>query len=147
MKTPKEFDYDLWTTGEGKQKKYFTRVKRTGEVCEVCHEVMKFLRSEEKRLIRELEQSGNLLCLETAPNEDFGESWITDPRDFTNDVTTKMTEDAFLQLLTPNQRDVYLYCIAGDMNVREYARAHGLHHKSVSETIIAIREKYKKNFI
>ena len=147
MKTPKEFDYDLWTAGEGTQKKYFTRVKRTGEVCEVSHELMKFLRSEEKRQIRELEQSGNLLCLETVPDEDFGESWMTDPRDFTNDVTTKMTEDAFLQLLTPNQRDVYLYCIAGDMNVREYARAYGLHHKSVSETILAIREKYKKNFI
>ena len=41
MKTPKtpiEFDYDLWTTEDGK---CMVRVKITGEVTEVDREVMK----------------------------------------------------------------------------------------------------------
>jgi hypothetical protein len=52
MKTPKtpiEFDYDLWTTEDGK---CMVRVKLTGEVTEVDREVMKLLRVEEKRLRR-----------------------------------------------------------------------------------------------
>ena len=48
-KTPVEFDYDLWTTEDGK---CMVRVKNTGEVTEVDREVMKILRTEEKRLRR-----------------------------------------------------------------------------------------------
>ena len=44
-KTPVEFDYDLWTTEDGK---CMVRVKITGEVTEVDREVMKILRVEEK---------------------------------------------------------------------------------------------------
>ena len=53
-KTPKEFDYDLWTTESGA---YMVRVKSTGEICEVDAETMRFLRSEEKRLRRFLNMS------------------------------------------------------------------------------------------
>ena len=48
-KTPVEFDYDLWTTEDGK---CMVRVKITGEVTEVDREVMKILRVEEKRVRR-----------------------------------------------------------------------------------------------
>lgn len=49
MKTPKtpiEFDYDLWTTEDGK---CMVRVKITGEVTEVDRKVMRILRAEEKK--------------------------------------------------------------------------------------------------
>lgn len=52
MKTPKtpiEFDYDLWTTEDGK---CMVRVKSTGEVTEVDRKVMRILRAEEKRIRR-----------------------------------------------------------------------------------------------
>ena len=52
MKTPKtpiEFDYDLWTTEDGK---CMVRVKRTGEVSEVDRKIMRILRAEEKRIRR-----------------------------------------------------------------------------------------------
>ncbi len=49
MKTPKEFDYDLWTTEDGK---YMVRVKSTGEVTEVERDVMRVLRAEEKKMRR-----------------------------------------------------------------------------------------------
>ena len=48
-KTPIEFDYDLWTTEDGK---CMVRVKSTGEVTEVDRKVMKILRTEEKRIRR-----------------------------------------------------------------------------------------------
>ena len=48
-KTPKEFDYDLWTTEDGK---CMVRIKATGEAVEVDRTVMQVLRSEEKRLRR-----------------------------------------------------------------------------------------------
>ena len=44
-KTPVEFDYDLWTTEDGK---CMVRIKATGEVTEVERTVMQVLRSEEK---------------------------------------------------------------------------------------------------
>ena len=49
MKTPIEFDYDLWTTEEGK---CMVRIKRTGEVSEVDRQVMKVMRLEEKKMRR-----------------------------------------------------------------------------------------------
>ena len=55
MKTPKtpiEFDYDLWTTEDGK---CMVRVKITGEVTEVDRKVMRILRAEEKRIRRSYE--------------------------------------------------------------------------------------------
>ena len=48
-KTPIAFDYDLWTTEDGK---CMVRVKITGEVTEVDRKVMRILRAEEKRLRR-----------------------------------------------------------------------------------------------
>ncbi len=50
-KTPKEFDYDLWTTEDGK---WMVRIKSTGEVTEVDREVMKALRAEEKWMRRKM---------------------------------------------------------------------------------------------
>ena len=50
MKTPNEFDYDLWTAQDEQGKThYLVRVKQTGEITEVTHDVMKFLRSTEKK--------------------------------------------------------------------------------------------------
>ena len=48
-KTPVAFDYDLWTTEDGK---CMVRVKKTGEVSEVNRDVMRVLRAEEKRIRR-----------------------------------------------------------------------------------------------
>lgn len=57
MYKAKDFDYDLWTSPDGK---CFVRVRSTGEVSEISEETMKFLRAEEKRLFREQELKKNL---------------------------------------------------------------------------------------
>lgn len=58
MKTLKEFDYDLWTTNEDGKKRYFARVKKTGEVTEISLEVRRYLMSLEKQMRREEMQKG-----------------------------------------------------------------------------------------
>ena len=57
-KTPVEFDYDLWTTEDGK---CMVRVKITGEVTEVDREVMKILRLEEKQMRRGVPQATRMM--------------------------------------------------------------------------------------
>ena len=48
MKTLKEFDYDLWAIEENGRKRYFARIKATGEEAEVSLEVMRLLLRQEK---------------------------------------------------------------------------------------------------
>ena len=79
-KTPIAFDYDLWTTEDGK---CMVRVKRTGEVSEVDRKVMRILRAEEKRIRRSYgsdstsededsaeKSSDSVLSLDAMPEDD-----------------------------------------------------------------------------
>lgn len=50
MKTLKEFDYDLWAIEENGRKRYFARIKATGEEAEVSLEVMRLLLRQEKQM-------------------------------------------------------------------------------------------------
>ena len=49
MKTPKDFDYDIWKDDDGH---YFIRVKRTGEVTRVSEEVVCPIYSCRLRIVR-----------------------------------------------------------------------------------------------
>ena len=42
MKTLKEFDYDLWAIEENGRKRYFARIKATGEETEVSLEAVSY---------------------------------------------------------------------------------------------------------
>ena len=116
MRTHKDFDYDLWTTGENEAKRYWVRIKATGEVTEVSHDVMKLLRKEDKRLYREYEESQNLgitiLSLD-APHDEERESWYADGCSSTISMQTSLEEKEFRRLLTKTQLRVYRECILG----------------------------------
>ena len=85
MKTPIEFDYDLWTTKDGK---CMVRVKSTGETCEVSRETFRVLRAEEKRLRRSYtaaasdgDEAHPILSLNVLPEDsEKSPSWLTDHR-------------------------------------------------------------------
>ena len=147
MKPLKEFDYDLWTTGENNEKKYWVRIKRTGEVCEVSHDVLRFLRGEEKQIRRFLgntnERKGDL-SLDTLPDDKLGESWLEDSRDYADEVCIRIIEDDLLRQLTPRQTDVYLQCIVYGIGIREYTRQNSLNYKTVIGVLEEIRKKFKK---
>ena len=159
-KTPVEFDYDLWTTEDGK---CMVRIKRTGEVTEVDHEVMKILRREEKQLRRSYgsstEQEGDesenpadsILSLDALPDDEVNSSsWLADPYDFVHDLMFQSLVKDFIRTLTRNQAIVFYHCMWRGESVEEYAREKGIRPQSVRETSYYIRrkaEKFLKKFL
>lgn len=161
MKKLIDFEYDLWTTEDGR---CMVRVRLTREECEVDRETFRLLRAEEKRLRRErtpekgkvtdkkqevlpnqVNQSLSLQTICSSEDED-GEFWLTDPESMEDIVTTKLLEEAFLATLTPHQADVYHYCLTGRMGKSEYAALCGVSPASISKTIRRIQTSAKKFF-
>ena len=153
-KTPVEFDYDLWTTEDGK---CMVRVKATGETTEVDREVMKALRNEEKKLRRSYDTGGasdsedgeetqpsSVLSLDAVPEDEVNApTWLADPHDFTNEVVTKIQEAEFMEQLTAREREVFLFCIQYGGSQQEYAASSGLSISRVCKLVAAIRKKAK----
>lgn len=155
-KTPVEFDYDLWTTEDGK---CMVRVKATGETTEVDREVMKALRNEEKKLRRSMTgapiegtedgETATILSLDYIScegGEDMSPAWLLDPSNNIEAAETELFIADFRKSLSTNQREVFDVVLIGGMRVREYARLKGINHKSVVETVAAIRKKLKNIF-
>ena len=154
-KTPVEFDYDLWTTEDGK---CMVRVKLTGEVTEVAREVMKILRAEEKKLRRSFtgEASENsedrdmntILSLDALPDDDVkSAAWLTDYRDFVREVMVGEMEKDFRGMLTNAQREIYEVVLLGGMKPYDYAKRKGISASSVTQHIHAIQKKAKNFFV
>lgn len=159
-KTPKNFEYDLWTSSDGK---HFSRLKRTGEVCEVNLETFRFLRKLEKELRRELQgteitiTSGRdnakkkltvtMLSLDyVTEGEELETSLLADKTDYENIVVTELMEQEFFKLLTNLQLSTYRHCIIDGMTYVEYAKLVGVHEATVRSAIKLIRKKAKKFF-
>ena len=156
-KTPVEFDYDLWTTEDGK---CMVRVKATGETTEVDREVMKALRNEEKKLRRSYDTGGasdsegsedaqpsTVLSLDAVPEDDVKASaWLESPEKMEEDIITGLLEQEFIRSLTKPQLDVYMNCMRGNMSMLSYAKQNGLSFSTVKDTRDAIRKKFKKIF-
>ncbi len=152
-KTPADFDYDLWTTEDGK---YMVRLKRTGEVTEVSHETMKYLRAEEKRVRRsmqgvpvaeaenEFESILSLSYVSYENGEGMEPTWLEDPVRMEDTVMVGMLESELLSVLTLKQRDVYEKCLIGGMKLREYAALNALNVRTVFDSKTAIQKKFKK---
>ena len=151
-KTPIEFDYDLWTTEDGK---CMVRVKLTGEVTEVDREVMKSLRAEEKKLRRSMtgvpiagreDETATLLSLDFVSVQDAEEmspAWLEDPNDLEETVLTSVMEQEFRLLLSERQLEVYLYCLLGGMSMTDYSKACGIDVSTVFEAKRDVQKKAK----
>jgi len=148
-KTPIEFDYDLWTTEDGK---CMVRVKRTGEVTEVDRKVMRMLRAEEKRIRRAMkedddDEDATLLSLDTHPEDENRESpWAEDPFDFTEEIAFREVERGFFASLTDIQKEIYTAVIVERVTPFHYAKSKGVSASSVSQQMKAIRNRAKKYF-
>lgn len=162
MKTPKtpiEFDYDLWTTEDGK---CMVRVKITGEVTEVDRKVMRILRAEEKRLRRSkqgvpisgtegkaAEERASVLSLSYVSYEgceDLEPYWLIDSSSMEESVMFWMSEKEFRATLTPRQLDIYLNCIIGGQSKIDYAAANNMQRQSVYNAASLIMKKAKYFF-
>ena len=150
-KTPAAFDYDLWTTEDGR---YMVRIKATGEVTEVQRTVMQLLRTEEKRLRRgsripqdpDLGNSSRptILSLDVLPEDIASSQWMLDPKDYAEEISTQVLEDVLRKSLTPIQFSVYQACILNGISYKAYADRMGISYQSVQHTIRLIQKKAKK---
>ncbi len=148
MYKSKEFDYDLWTTTENGTKHYWARVRATGEVTEISHEVMRFLRSEEKRIYREItsvRDSGSTLSLDV-PHDEEMEYWLEDHGIGISEMEIPILEEEFRKLLTPLQLSVFDECLMGNVTLTDFAKNKGISKQSVSNVVDGIRKKAKRFF-
>ena len=152
MKTPIEFDYDLWTTEDGK---CMVRVKCTGEVTEVSPEVLKLLRAEERQVRKAAYNTSNdtdngkkpkVFSYDALPVEGCESLDLADATNETEAIITRLTIESVKKTLTPNQLNVFEAIFENGMSAREYARDSGKNHKSVLETVEAIRKKFQNIF-
>lgn len=150
MKTLREFDYDLWAVMDNGKKRYFARIKATGEETEISLEVMRLLLSQEKQMRREyakLKNFGTVLSLDCIRNEeDVDESaWLLDPRqNIESNLLWEDLKDDFCKMLTASQLSVFNECLIGGKSQVAYAAEHGVTKQCVFDTIALIRKKAKK---
>ena len=149
MKTPIEFDYDLWTTKDGK---CMVRVKSTGETCEVSREAFRVLRAEEKRLRRSYtaaasdgDEAHPILSLNVLPEDsEKSPSWLTDHEDFTDEVLTRLVIQEFRATLSSIHCAIFDQCLLGDKTIRAFAEEYGLQRSTVWDITNSLRKKLKK---
>ena len=158
MYKDKDFDYDVWRNSEGK---CFARIKCTGEVCEISHEVLKLLRREEKRLYREK------TLLVTPEGEDFNKNLKASIRypisfevmgsnenfkfqntyeNLEDEQVARETESDFMKMLTEYQKEVFICIMKNGERQIDFAKRHLVTPQSVRNAIKKIREKGKKFF-
>ena len=156
-KTPIEFDYDLWTTEDGK---CMVRVKRTGEVSEVDRKVMRILRAEEKRIRRSYGSdntsededgaekiSDTVLSLDAMPEDDVkSAAWLADSRDCMEELITALKEKELLSILTEKQRELYLAMTREGLTLREFARRKGIGIRAAFDLKAAVQKKFQRIF-
>ena len=152
MKTLREFDYDLWAIVDNGKKRYFARVKATGEETEITLDVMRLLLSQEKQMRREYAKRktvGTVLSLEAiCDEEDVGEaSWLLDAEQkIETEILMEDLKDDFCKMLTDNQLSIFNECLINGKSQVAYAAEHGVTKQSVYDTILLIRKKAKKYF-
>lgn len=148
-KTPVEFDYDLWTTEDGKD---MVRVKATGEICEVSRGTFRVLRAEEKRMRRSYNATASagdeilpVLSLNVIPEDnEKSPSWLADREDFTDEVLTKLVIQEFRATLSSIHCVIFDQCLLGDKTIRAFAEEYGLRKSTVWDIANSLREKFKK---
>ena len=159
MRTPKDFDYDLWTTKNGKN---MVRVKATGEVTEVSRKLMRVLRAIEMKHKRSKtgvpidgceDERATLLSLDFVSIDNNGEGcdgmtpgWLIDRHDYIDDLETYLAEEELKKELTDVQLEVYVSCIRGGQTPTDFAKQHGIARQSVEDSIDLIRKKSKNFF-
>ncbi len=157
MKTPKDFDYNLFKNEAGK---CFIRIKETGEVTEVNMDTFRLLRNEAMAMYREQKgvpvygkQSGKSIVLTytTLLSLDMGDdekepAWLACDHNIDELIYTQEAVKSFKQLLTKGQLRIFEHCMLNGMSASEYARSNNVSKPFVSKYIKQIQDVAKKFF-
>ena len=152
MKTLHEFDYDLWAIEDNGKKRYFARIKATGEETEISLKVMRLLLAQEKQMRREYakrQSVGTVLSLDSVSSgDDVDEAgWLQDTQQKIDaEILWEETKNDFCKVLTHNQLSIFNECLIDGKSVIEYAAEHGVARRSLYNAIELIRKKAKKYF-
>ena len=159
MKTPRDFDYDIWKDDSGY---YYIRVKRTGETARVSKDVVRELwrdmyRMEKYR--RDTTMAGKdgsrrarILSLDDnrAVNRHLypvsNESWLISRENAYEEVELELLEQDFLKTLTEKQRQVYQFVIKEGRSISKCAKLCGISLPSVINRIALIQKKARRFF-
>ena len=159
MRTPKEFDYDLWIDRNDRQ--CYVRVKDTGKVSAVNADTFRFLRREEKRLRREITPDNpgeapsarheilHPLSLDFAiegSDGDIAPAWAVERDNSSEDALSNLLEEELIRSLTAREADVYKHCIVDGMKYLTYAKKTGIDVANITRTVGRIRKRAKKLF-
>ena len=135
MKTPKDFDYDIWKDDDGH---YYIRVKRTGETTRVSEEVVRELWRELYRMDKyrkdttitdeDGSQHTRILSLDDswAANPELlptkNEPWLLSKESAFENIELEMLERDFLKTLTEKQQRLYHLRFKMGLTVPECAK-------------------------
>ncbi len=159
MKTPKDFDYDIWKDDTGH---YYIRIKHTGETVRVSSDVVRELWCELYRMKKFREESviigkdgsrqARILSLdddridtpESCPAAD--NAWLISSECVYEDIELEMLEQDFLKTLTEKQLQIYQLAIKERRSISECARICRIAPPTVLDRIALIQKKAKKFF-
>lgn len=152
MKTHIEFDYDLWTTVENGKKRYWTRVKASGEVAEVNEEIFRYMNNEDKKIRRQISDAndvtGTIYSLDAA-NEDgitILDS-LRDSFDLEQTVEIETLIKNFKESLTEHQKDFFVEVIEQGDSLSAFGRAHGITRIAAHHLEKKVTEKLKRFYV
>jgi len=149
MKTYSEFDYGLWTTQEQNGKKYWARIKITGEVIEISAEIMRYLNLEDKRMRRHIEEAtaANVAVYSIDTPTDDGLTMmdtVSDSFDLEEDITNKMLIHELKNQLSSGQLNYFIEVFEHGKTLSEYAKEHGISPAAAHKRSAKIANKLKK---
>lgn len=143
----KKFDYDLWTTNDDGVKRYWVRIRATQEVVEVDLKTLRFLRAEEKKIYRAIEEArnnaGTVLSYEVFEDEEVSGEWLIDDRNHTDTILNNIMIESFLNQLTRKQKDVFLCVFLKGESQSDYAQRKKVSARAIRYIIIQIKKKAK----
>ncbi len=159
MKTPKDFDYDIWKDDSGH---YYIRVKRTGETTRVSEEVVRELWRDLYRMDKyrkdttitdeDGSQHTRILSLDedsTASEKGCSaptESWLVCRENAYDDVEFELMEQDFINTLTAKQRRLYHLRFKMKLSVLQCAEQIGTTESNAEQMLLRIKKKAKLFF-
>ena len=149
MKTHSEFDYDLWTTEENGIKRYWTKIKASGEVTEVNKEIFRYMNSEDKNLRRRItetiDEAGTIYSLDAVYESGLSLlDVLSDPFSVEESYVLKSFMESFEKTLPENQRKLFVEVYEKGQTIQDYAALNGISGSAAYKINDKITKKIKK---
>lgn len=145
MKTPIDFEYDFIPYEKDGKKQYRIVIKATGETVEISDSVMKYLRTVEKKVRRDIkntaDRSSRDVSLDALSSDNSEAPCLCDTFNLEEAVWNKYEFEKFRKTLTIRQKSVLEECLFRGLSQEQYAKKYGISKSAVSKIVMLIRKK------